>query len=41
MDERFNMQAQEWFQRGDHDLEMAQLLFDQRGYTDIIAYLVQ
>ncbi|MCR4407389.1 MAG: HEPN domain-containing protein [Anaerolineae bacterium] len=41
MAEGYHLQAQEWFQRGDHDLEMAQLLLDERGYTDTIAYLIQ
>ena len=41
MDEAFKKQAQEWFERGRHDLETAQLLYDERGYTDSIAYHIQ
>ena len=41
MDKAFNKQAQEWFERGRHDIETAQLLYDERGYADSIAYHVQ
>lgn len=41
MDEAFKKQAEEWFERGMHDIETAQLLFDERGYTDSIAYHIQ
>lgn len=41
MDEAFKRQAMEWFERGDHDIETAQLLYDQNGYTDSIAYHIQ
>jgi len=41
MDEGLRRQAREWFERGDHDMETAQLLFDERGYTDAIAYHIQ
>ena len=41
MDEAFKKQASEWFQRGLHDIETAQLLYDERGYTDSIAYHIQ
>lgn len=41
MDEAFKKQAEEWFERGRHDIETAQLLFDERGYTDSIAYHIQ
>lgn len=37
----FFQQAKEWFERGDHDIEMAQLLYDENGYTDTIAFLIQ
>ena len=30
MDESFRKLAEEWFEKGDHDLEMAQLLYDER-----------
>lgn len=33
--------AQEWFTKGSHDIEMAQLLYNQMGYTDTIALLIQ
>jgi len=33
--------AMEWFERGDRDIETAQLLYDERGYTDVIAYHIQ
>lgn len=41
MDEAFKRQAAEWFERGRHDIETAQLLYDERGYTDSIAYHIQ
>ena len=41
MDESLKHQAQEWLDRGDHDIETAQLLHGQGGYTDIIAYHIQ
>lgn len=41
MDSPFKKQAGEWFERGRHDIETAQLLYDQRGYTDTIAYHIQ
>ncbi|MGB9723480.1 MAG: HEPN domain-containing protein [Chloroflexia bacterium] len=34
-------QAREWFERGDHDLETAQLLYDEGGHADVIAYHIQ
>lgn len=41
MDEAFKKQAEEWFERGNHDIETAQLLYDERGHTDSIAYHIQ
>jgi HEPN domain-containing protein len=41
MDERLREQAQEWFQRGDRDIETAQLLYDQFGHSDAVAYHIQ
>ena len=41
MDEAFKKQAEEWFERGLHDIETAQLLYDEQGYTDSIAYHIQ
>jgi HEPN domain-containing protein len=41
MGEGLEKQAAEWFERGSHDIEMAQLLYDERGYTDTIAFLIQ
>lgn len=41
MDEALKKQAAEWFERGTHDIETAQLLYDERGYTDSIAYHIQ
>ena len=41
MDKVFKKQAEEWFERGRHDIETAQLLYDERGYTDSIAYHIQ
>ena len=41
MDKAFRKQAQEWFERGSHDIETAQLLYDERGYADSIAYHIQ
>ncbi|MCS6829029.1 MAG: HEPN domain-containing protein [bacterium] len=40
-DDTLRQQAMEWFERGDHDIETAQLLYDQHGYTDSIAYHIQ
>ncbi len=41
MDEGLKQQALEWFERGDHDIETAQLLCDEQGHTDAIAYHIQ
>ncbi|MCJ7832872.1 MAG: HEPN domain-containing protein [Deltaproteobacteria bacterium] len=41
MDEALKKQALEWFTRGDHEIETAQLLFDEEGYTESIAYHIQ
>ena len=41
MDSAYKNQAAEWFERGNHDIETAQLLYDERGYTDSIAYHIQ
>ena len=41
MDERLRQQAREWFERGGRDIETAQLLYDEHGYTDAIAYHIQ
>jgi HEPN domain-containing protein len=41
MDEGFKKQSMEWFARGDHDIESAQLLYEEKGYTDVIAYHIQ
>ncbi|MBL7066010.1 MAG: HEPN domain-containing protein [Anaerolineae bacterium] len=41
MDEGLKQQAQEWFERGDHDIETAQFLYGEGGYTDVIAYHIQ
>ena len=41
MDNAFKKQAQEWFERGRHDIETAQLLYDEQGYMDSIAYHIQ
>ena len=41
MDKAFKKQAEEWFERGRHDIETAQLLYDERGHTDSIAYHIQ
>ena len=38
MDEVFKKQAEEWFIKGQHDIETAQLLHDAQGHTDSIAY---
>jgi HEPN domain-containing protein len=40
-DQGLRQQVTEWFERGDHDIETAQLLYDERGYTDTIAYHIQ
>lgn len=41
MDDVFKKQAGEWFERGRHDIETAQLLYEERGHTDSIAYHIQ
>ncbi len=41
MDEALRKQAQEWFERGDQDIETAQLLHRENGYTGAIAYHIQ
>jgi len=41
MDEGLRQQAMEWFERGGHDLEAAQLLLDHQGPTDVIACSIQ
>ncbi|MDI6777094.1 MAG: HEPN domain-containing protein [Syntrophales bacterium] len=41
MDEELKQAVMEWFERGDHDIETAQLLYDEQGYTDVIAYHIQ
>lgn len=41
MDEGAKKAATEWFQRGDREIETAQLLYDEDGYTDAIAYHIQ
>lgn len=41
MDEGFKKQASEWFEKGDHDIETAELLYEEKGYTDVIAYHIQ
>jgi len=41
MDEWLKPAAREWFERGDRDIETAQLLYDEQGYTDMIAFHVQ
>jgi HEPN domain-containing protein len=41
MDEGIKKQASEWFQRGDREIETAELLYDEEGYTDAIAYHIQ
>lgn len=41
MDEGLRKQAWEWFERGEHEIETAQLLYEQHGYPDTIAYHIQ
>lgn len=41
MDEGLKRQAQEWFERGDHDIETAQFLYGESGYADVIACHIQ
>jgi len=41
MDEGFKQQASEWFERGDREIETAQLLYDEEGYADAIAYHIE
>ncbi|MFH1453185.1 MAG: hypothetical protein ABIH00_04300 [Armatimonadota bacterium] len=32
MDEAYKKQTLEWFVRGDHDIETAELLYNQKGF---------
>ncbi|MHB9030061.1 MAG: HEPN domain-containing protein [Candidatus Latescibacterota bacterium] len=41
MDEGFKVQALEWFERGDHNIETAKMLLRNEWYTDVIAYHIQ
>jgi HEPN domain-containing protein len=41
MGKRFSEYVEEWLERARHDVETAQLLIDERGYTDAIAYHIQ
>jgi HEPN domain-containing protein len=41
MDEALRRQAEEWFERGQREIETAQLVYEQRGHTDAIAYHIQ
>lgn len=41
MSDAFKKQSAEWFERGDHDIETAELLYEEKGYTDVIAYHIQ
>ena len=41
MKEKDKSSVQEWFIKGDHDIETAQYLFDNHRYTDIIAVHIQ
>jgi HEPN domain-containing protein len=41
MKENSKESVQEWFTKGDHDIESAQSLLEKHGYTDIIAFLIQ
>jgi HEPN domain-containing protein len=41
MSESRKAHAEEWLIKGDHDIEMAQLLYNERGYTETIAFLIQ
>ncbi len=41
MSESRKAHAEEWLIKGDHDIEMAQLLYNERGYADTIAFLIQ
>ena len=41
MDDELKQQAQEWFERGDQDIETAQLLYRENGHTGAIAYHIQ
>jgi HEPN domain-containing protein len=41
MNENYKVQAKEWFERGRKDIEMAQLIYDERGYAETCAFLTQ
>jgi len=41
MGEELKQAVIEWFERGDHDIETAQLLYVEEGYPDVIAYHIQ
>ncbi|MBU2579112.1 HEPN domain-containing protein [Patescibacteria group bacterium] len=33
--------SQEWFTKGDHDINSAQIIFNEKGFTDTICFLCQ
>lgn len=41
MDEGLKKQALEWFERGDHNIATAKMLYDNKWYTDTITYHIQ
>ncbi len=41
MDDKLRRQALEWFDHGDHEVETAQLIYDNHGHADAIAYHIQ
>ncbi|MCK4386351.1 MAG: HEPN domain-containing protein [candidate division Zixibacteria bacterium] len=41
MDEAFRIQANEWFQRANYDLQSAKILYEGGGNTYTIGYLIQ
>ena len=41
MKENSKESVQEWFTKGDHDIESAQFLFESHKHTDIVGFLIQ
>jgi len=36
--QKYKQLAEEWFLKGNHDIETAQLLFDKEGYNEVICF---
>ncbi len=41
MDDSYRTLAMEWFERGDHDIETARLIYENHGFNDSVALHIQ